>query len=606
MSILVSPTQKSKKKKSRFTEEDHLFAGETFEAFAPYISHVCWGINKKHTITKAEFVAQNQWCEERNLGVEKPKIVIRNEKGEPWLNYEDQPIFFNYFRNYKLKLWKPDAIPPCLNGEEIHYFMSPARAGKKLVYLDLDNHNDWQDDLAEAIALLRDIFKDNPFYRFSHGGYNGWLKIGDAPSVHEYNAGLARMERVLCDVFAQQRIKTSIEIKGRSVWGEVKTFDDRRSHLAKLPYWNHPYPCQQKDADDKWSFPRLKEFNNKPDISWKSLMEAVDQLEQRLDPIKVEEGKRYLESLKNGGKIVVPKEEPVVETPVPVVPQSQDTPIQDYPCGITSRPLGRSANCDLGLTPGSPRTLEKIRNITDAFVRNREFAFYANRQARRPLTADELLEQDRLNHIYNGKWEDGLAARTQRYRQIAPYVARTFDPEKCGNAESQRPLLDAHLRRWKGKAYLFPKIALGYVGKRPKKIERQVLIALAAIIQTVSKPNRDCPRDSIQGWWEELAAENKLPAWEVDLYTAARSILARYKIISIDHKRWQYVPDAKGQCKGIWIREQKSVGEKNYTFPSSLPSVDLPLFSLCIRVMTLVIDKKNEWSDQIRETRPPP
>src|SRR5690606_8058108 len=124
-------------------------------------------------------------------------------------------------------------------------------------------------------------------------------------TAKEYNEGLARMERVLKDVFAQQRIKTSIEIKGRSVWGEMKTFEDRRSHLAKLPYWNHRYPCQRKDEDDRWNYPRMKEFNDKPDIRWKSLMAAVEQLEQMLDPVKVEEGKRYLESLKNKDKIVV-------------------------------------------------------------------------------------------------------------------------------------------------------------------------------------------------------------------------------------------------------------------------------------------------------------
>lgn len=600
MSIVVAHQRKTKKKSPRFTEEDYLLAGETFEAFAPYISHVCWGINKRHTITKAEFVAYNQWCEERNRGVEKPKIVIRDEKGDPWLNENDQPILFNYYRNYKLKLCKPDAIPPALNGEELHYYMSPARAGKKLLYLDLDVHKLWQNDLLDAIDLLKEIFKDSPFYRFSHGGYNAWLKIGDAPTAKEYNVGLARMERVLKDVFAQQRIKTNIEIKGRSVWGEVRTFDDRRSHLAKLPYWNHRYPCNQKDTDDKWSFPRLDEFKVKPDIRWKSLMAAVDQLEQMLDPVKVEEGKRYLESLKNKDKVA--SEPELVATPTAKEPEV--TPLS-MTLRVKSAPLGRGTNGDLGLTPGSPRTLDKIRQITDAFDRNREFALYANRLARRPLTADELLEQDRLHHIYNGEWEEGLTERTRRYRQIAPFVARTFDPDKCGKVESERPILDAHLQSWKAKAHLFPKVAIGYVGKRAKKVERPVLIALTAIIQTVSKPDGDCPRDSIQGWWEELAGEDKLPAWDTDTYTAARSILLRYKIIAIDHKRWQYVPDAKGQCKGIWIREQESVGERYYCYPS--PS----LYSLFLLLplhkgYDVDISRENSWIGQIRESRPPP
>lgn len=601
MSIVVSPPQKAQRKKPRYTEEEQQFARDTFEAFAPYISHVCWGINKRHTITKAEFVAFNQWCEERNRGVEKPKIVIRDEQGRPWVDENDQPIFFNYYLNYKSKLWTPDAIPPALNGEELPYYMSPARAGKKFLYLDLDVHNEWQDDLPDAVALLKELFRDSPFYRYSHGGYNAWLKIGDAPTAKEYNEGLARMERVLKDVFAQQRIKTSIEIKGRSVWGEMKTFDDRRSHLAKLPYWNHRYPCQRKDDDDRWNYPRMKEFNDKPDIRWKSLMAAVDQLEQMLDPVKVEEGKRYLESLKNGSKIVVSEPEPVSR---PATKEPEVTPLS-VTLRVKSAPLGRGTNGNLGLTPGSPRTLDQIRQITDAFARNREFALYAARLARRPLTAEELLEQDRLHHIHNGEWEDGLAERKRRYRQIAPFVARTFDPDKCGKVESERPILDANLREWKAKAHLFPKVALGYVGKRAKQIERPVLIALTAIIQTVSKPDGDCPRDSIQGWWEELAAEDKLPAWDTDSYTAARSILVRYKIIAIDHHRYQYVPDAKGQCKGIWIREQESVGERNYSFPA--PALYcLFLSSPLHKGYDVDIRQENGWSSQIRQSRPPP
>lgn len=85
MSIVVTKPRKAQRKTPRFTEEDQQFARDTFETFAPYISHV-WGINKRHTITKAEFVAFNQWCEARNSGVEKPKIIIRDEQGRPWLN----------------------------------------------------------------------------------------------------------------------------------------------------------------------------------------------------------------------------------------------------------------------------------------------------------------------------------------------------------------------------------------------------------------------------------------------------------------------------------------------------------------------------------------
>lgn len=601
MNIVVNQQRKTKAKSQKLTEGDLFPARQAFAALAPYIDPICWGINKRHTIAKAEFVAFDKWCEQRNRGVEKPKVPILDEDGDQWLKYDGTPLFFNYFLNYKRKLWKPEAIVPCIDGEELHYFMSPARAGKKLIYLDLDDHDEWQDDLSDAIALLKELFGEKPFYRFSHGGYNGWLKIGNAPSANEFNAGLARMEKVLKDVYAQSKIKTSVEIKGRSVWGRIRTFDDRRSHLAKLPYWNHFYPCNKRDEDDCWNARRLREFEDKPDINWKSLMAGIDQLEAKLDPVRVEEGKRYLDSLKNKGTIIVSEQEPA---PKPETKEQKVTPLSPT-LRVTSAPLGRSTNGDFGLTHGAPRTLDQIRQITDAFVRNREFALYAARLARRPLTADELLEQDRRHHIHNGEWEDGLAERKRRYRQIAPFVARTFDESKCGNAESQRPTLDENLRSWKAKSHLFPKIGIGYVGKRGTKIDRQVLIGLTAIIQTVSKPNRDCPRDSIQGWWEELAAEDKLPAWNVDLYTAARSVLARYKIIRIDHIRYQYVPDAKGQCKGIWIREQKTVGERNYRYPSSFSYSPSSIVSLHKGYDGDICNEKG-WSSQIAEERPPP
>ncbi|MBI1347122.1 hypothetical protein GC163_12630 [bacterium] len=574
-------------------------AAATFSAFLPYISNKYWGINKKHAITKSVHVAFHEWCEARDRGVEKPRVIIRNKDGSPWKNVDGETIYFNYYHHWKSRLWSERNVERANAGLDWDYFQCCARAGKKMAYIDADAHERWQDDLDDAITLLKELFKDSPFWRYSPGGYNGWLKIGDAPSVEEYNAGLARLDQVLKDTFAQRRIKTSIEIKGRSAWkDDIETFDDRRSHLAKLPYYNYVDAGARKDADDCWNQRRLDEFIAKPDIYWKSLMAFIEQLEKMLDREKVDEGRRYLESLKSGGKGVA-KKAPVL---TPVASEPEVTP-QSVSLRDKSAPLGRGTDDDLGLTPGSSRTLEQIRQITDAFERNREFALYAARLARRPLTADELLEQDRLHHIHNGEWEDGLANRKRRYQEIAPFVARNFDASKCGK-KTQRPVLDKNIKYWKARAHLFPSVALGYVGKRAEKIERSVLIALTAIIQTASQPDGDCPRDSIQGWWEELASEGLIESWDKNIYTAARSILVRYGLVKVDHHRYRYVPDAKGWCKGIWItgKHEELVGEQNYTFPTSDPSSFSPFSCRCIMVMA----QPSTGKVPNRPPRPPP
>jgi len=606
MSIVVSQPPKFRKKTQKKSEEETFLARETFSAFLPYIDPVFWGINKLHSITKAEHVACAKWCDERNRGVDKPKIEIVDEHGEPWTKDDGSPVFFNFYLNYKRKLWNSDAIQRCLDADELHYFISAARSGKKLVYLDLDCHHDWQDDLPDAVALIKELFGENAFWRSSHRGYNGWLKIGDAPSANEYNAGLARMERVLRNVFLQSQIRTEIEVKGRSVWGKIRSFDDRRSQLAKMPCWNHRYFCNRKNEDDCWNIRRMEEFKAKPNIRWASLMAGIDQLEQKLDPQRVEEGRRLLQSIKDPGCISVTGEQRTVVQDAPdVVPAEQTKAESDEATPSPQADLSRPPVISTS-KPG-PESLNEIRQITDAFVRNREFALYACRPARRPRSADELLEQDRLNHIFHGTWDDGLADRKRRYQQIAPFVARTFDAAKCGNGKSQRPVLDSNLRDWRARAVLFPSKAIGYVGKREKMVERHVLIGLTAIIQTASKPNGDCPRDSIQGWWEELAAEGKLPAWNVDLYTAARSVLVRYQIVIIDHLRYQFVPDAKGQCKGIWIRKQKTVGRKKHTFPLSSISLINKLLSFTKHKGYDAVEfEKFGCSRDFTDPRPPP
>lgn len=517
-------TNWSKKDLATWSDDQRSFAERTSDAFAGYISFEHWGINKKHAIPKALWIAKSK--KEKHP---EQDVYILNADGSPWLNKNGTP---RKFGSIHYRYWGHNKIPKAINGEEKHYYMSPSRCGKKLPYLDLDAHAAWQDDLPDAIDLLKEIFKSQAYYRYSPGGYNGWIKIGDAPTDEEYNLGLSRLENVLKRIFSKKKIKTDIEIKGKSHKGTIKEWSDSRAQLAKLPYWNHQDPTQQRDADDVWDDRRLDEWESTPDIRWESLMAVCDQLEQQLE-----------------------------EEPEPVIIEEQPLTCEMFSADAEnkSNPSGGST-CDskmVDLSKPVPSSLEEVQNLDDAFERQHLFAMWFCRQQKRVVSVEELLQAIKEYEMYRGEWSDGEENRRRRCQDILQFVAQSFDSEKCGTGEGcQRPKLDQNITNWKAKAWRLP------------SQQRMNLIILAAIIQTASKSDGDCPRNSIQGWWEELAQDGICCGWSKDKYYAARRVLVEMGVIKIDHKRYRYIPDAKGQCKGIWINERrKSTTTADYKYP---------------------------------------
>ncbi|MEQ8637969.1 hypothetical protein [Gimesia maris] len=583
-----------------FTQSDNYieqFAADTKCAFLPYIDPIRSGINdgtgKRFKITYAEINANAEYWRQKNAGIEKPKVlIVDHDTGKSWTyksgDKEGQPVTFHPYHNYKTKIWHSNtgnnkvqisAIVNCIRGFELHYMTAPKRAGKKLAYLDLDIHNDWQDDLDTAIAKVKAIFGDYPFWRCSQRGYNGWIKFGNAPTADKYNELMKQAEEKLKDIFAAVKIKTDVELKGHN-------------GLAKLPYWNHRYPCYRQDEKDLWNQDRLDEFSSKPNMDFYSFIDHIADTHAKLDSAKVAAGYAYLSQFDVKKKKKAEAAEALIDRqplevasafsvkPVvapDIVPEAQtkkEAVKTQLPLSLRSS-TPPATPVDVYICCSATDSLDDIRKITDAFERNRLFAFWCNRKAKRPLSPDELLALDYKYNIYNGDWQEGLNNRIKRYNDIAPFAANDFDPSKCGE-KSQRPILDENIKEWKSKAQKFPKVAYGYCGsdenKKTIKVKRDTLIMLTAIIQTASKDNKDCPRLTIQSWWEELAGEGILPNWHTDTYIAVRSILVRYKLICVDHDCYWWSPDRRGQCKRIWIREQKEVGERNYTFPVSFNS----------------------------------
>jgi hypothetical protein len=198
------------------------------------------------------------------------------------------------------------------------------------------------------------------------------------------------------------------------------------------------------------------------------------------------------------------------------------------------------------------RDLDTIRGNPDAWQRNLRFTLYFARNLRRVPTVQEMLAADRGNGIHHGSWEDGLPERTRRYQNILPFVAQTFDSAKCGR-KSERPQLEERIRFWRGQAYCLTDTirstihrnrTMGESGEavefgvgRTFIVERPHVLYLAAILQHLVErhADRSICRESIEGWWTELAEEGLLPKWNKDYYLACRKVLERKGWVKIDN-----------------------------------------------------------------------
>ncbi|MCA9112673.1 MAG: hypothetical protein KDA52_22165, partial [Planctomycetaceae bacterium] len=426
---------------------------------SPYVSFTHWGRDKRWTIPKAYHVARAKWCDAKKRGVEKPRVTVTDQFGNPFYDWNGNALAFQYWRHFTSRRYSSSHVERALNGQETHYYTSYHGYGRRLVYLDIDAHNQCQKPhLPQAIEFLNRLLK-GAFGRKGEGGHNQWIKLKDVPN-RDYNEALSRLERAIVALAEKDGQVCSFEVKGKSVTNSIKTFDDTRCHLAKLPYHNHD--------GRQWSWEMLEEWNDKPDVPWTRFVQWIKELEF----LAYGEG-----------------EVPSADVDVMTGEVEERVPVE-----LPSFPAGMS--------------LDDIRDIPDAWIRDGLFAKWAARQNQQPLTAEQLLMLDREHEIYHGEWADGLGERMRRYKAIAPHVARGFDSAKCGKP-SQRPRLDAALTKWRSR--LLPSVSIGYHSGRRMTVMRRVLIGLLAIIETASQNNGDCPRDSIEGWWKELSDDDLMP-----------------------------------------------------------------------------------------------
>lgn len=558
-------------------------AARTVEVLEPYIHHVHWGRNKCHMITKAELVAFTEWQRQKNAGISKPRVAIVEQNGKPWRNYETgKPIVFNYFRNFKLKLFRPPVwkegeelgnsfyhrrIMDSINGIEVHYFMSRSGLGRKLLYLDADAHELWQTDLPLAKQFSQELFGSTAFYRWSKKnsegvlqGFNGWLKLCNAPRATEYNNTLKELEVLLGDMFAQRGLLTNIETKGQSPnVNKIETFDDTRAHLAKLPHWNYYDTSDRADKNDVWNKLRCEEFASTPDVPWEVLVSQMVKWRAALDPAKVAEGKQRIDNASGKARTIniepVKREKNKSELDQSSATRPRAVMLSPMATDMCRKPAAKIHNRN--------DYLDRIRGIADARERQHKFAMWFCRKHNRVVSIEELLDAVRQNDMYRGAWNDGELNRRRRCEDILGFVSESFDAEKCGSS-STRCVLNQHLRGQKAKIWKLPSVICGNVGRVESRIgqkdefsDRQVMCVFLAIVATVSKPDTgDCPRDSIQGWWQELAEEGLAPEWNVDRYTRTKHAAKKLGLIKCNDSVYVWTPFGKGQCKRMWLSDQ--------------------------------------------------
>lgn len=69
----------------------------------------------------------------------------------------------------------------------------------------------------------------------------------------------------------------------------------------------------------------------------------------------------------------------------------------------------------------------------DSFKRQNKALLRYARYLKRVPTHDEAMRLLHDHHLYSGSWEQNLARRRIRVRDILNFIARTFDASKCAN-----------------------------------------------------------------------------------------------------------------------------------------------------------------------------
>ena len=237
-----------------------------------------------------------------------------------------------------------------------------------------------------------------------------------------------------------------------------------------------------------------------------------------------------------------------LDVPQPSLPSlrsGKDTPLgRDINGGL--RPDGR-------VSSSASNNLDDICQISNSFDRKRVFVQWLSRRLRRVLTIEEALAAYKEHKMYGGSWEMGEKKRLADFKAVIRFVENGFDSTLCGYNNSQRPELNEKIRMWEGRArteFIYTKIfvtiinqtkhvdefgVLHVCGGKRRLVSGKHIPIVMAIIDQVQKPDGGIPRDSIEGWWRDLATDGVMPSWSVDFWVACRQVLEQIGWINVNH-----------------------------------------------------------------------
>lgn len=247
------PPKTARPKKKRRTSSP--LARATFHALKPFI----------------DIEAAAVWVDNPRTGDPGPRYMISEAKwdmldawqagkrpacdtGSP---FRPRQVFMN--------ILGPRHVQDMLDGSKKHYATGGTQGLTELT-LDIDAHEDWQDDLEETTAVVTSaIGANNIFPVASTRGNNLKMKLayGDTP-ITEVNAALDKLDSVLKKLTAHN--KCLVEVKGKIGTGKKK---GQRGTQAKLVCYG------------AWSWEHLEKYKALRVVSLAWIKDVTRQIEER-------------------------------------------------------------------------------------------------------------------------------------------------------------------------------------------------------------------------------------------------------------------------------------------------------------------------------------
>lgn len=185
----------------------------------------------------------------------------------------------------------------------------------------------------------------------------------------------------------------------------------------------------------------------------------------------------------------------------------------------------------------------------DSFKRQKEALSRYSRYLKRVPILDEGMQLLRDQHLFSGSWEDNLAGRRARVRDILKFISRTFDASKCANG---------HVNVGKYDAWAAKKFPNGLVGGKSRYMDEDgnvievpkimhvgtkfiaVFMAVTEFAILIDKNKDDTfPHNRADELWDALYAKGLIPVkFNARKWAVCRDEIERHEIIAIPDRNY--------------------------------------------------------------------